>query len=731
MKVFSRLSICLIFLFAGMFPGYAQKKQITVADLYKDYTFLAQDVPGFASMEDGRYYSEIDASGNLVKKSFASGLTAAILIRADEIHTSDGMPVSLEKYSLSPDESKVLIKTDVRQIYRYSSITTAYVFDLETRKLTQVSAQPVESPVFSPDGKKIAFVQHNDLFCLDLTTGKITQITSDGEKNHIINGKCDWVYEEEFGFTTAFQWSPDGKQLAYYRFDESRVPVYTIPIYNSNQVYPSLYTYKYPKAGEPNSQVSVRVFDFATESTQSMKLGENTDQYIPRIKWTSSSNELCVYRMNRLQNKLELLLCNSETGGAHVLYTDTAKWYIEETLFDDLFFLKDGQHFIIMNEDDGWQHLYLYDLEGKKIRKLTEGQWDVDKVAGIDEKNDKIYYTAARPSPMERQLYSVDFRGHNTKEITHEPGWHSIQFNADHTFFLDNYSTINTPPVYTVRDAEGKAVRRLEDNHSLQARMAQYVLSKAKFMQVPASDSTALNAWMLLPPDFDSTKKYPVLFMNYGGPGSQSVIDQWGTVDFWQQLLAERGYIIVCVDNTGTGFRGAAFKKEKTYLQLGWTEIHDQMHVASWLGRHLSYVDASRIGHWGWSFGGLLSALAITVGSDVFHMAISVAPVTDWRYYDDIYTERFMRTPAENPRGYKLTSPIQYADRMKGKYLLIHGTADDNVHFQNSIMFSEALIQADKNFQQAYYPNKNHGIYGGETRFQLYTRMTDFILNNL
>ena len=710
---------------------YAQKKQIAVADLYKDYTFRVQDVPGFTSMRDGRYYSEIDASGNLVKKNFASGLTAAILVRADEIHTGDGTPLNLQRYTLSPDESKVLIKTEVHPIYRYSSTTIPFVFDLDTRKLTRVSVQPVQNPVFSPDGQKIAFVRQNDLFCLDLTTGKTIRITSDGKKNQIINGKCDWVYEEEFGFTTAFQWSPDGHKLAYYRFDESRVPTYTIPLYRSTQLYPNLYTYKYPKAGEPNSKVSVHVFDFASGKTASMELGADTDQYIPRIKWTNSTDELCVYRMNRLQNKLELLLCNSQTGNSHVLYTDTARWYIEETLFDDLFFLKDGQHFIIMNEDDGWQHLYLYGMDGRKVRKLTEGHWDVDAVAGIDEKNDKVYYTAARPTPMERQLYSVDLRGHNTQQITHEAGWHSIQFNADHTFFLDNYSTINTPPTYTIRDAAGKPVRRLEDNHVLRARMTQYALSKARFMQVPASDSTALNAWMLLPPDFDSTKQYPVLFMNYGGPGSQSVTDQWGTVDFWQQLLAERGYIIMCVDNTGTGFRGAAFKKEKTYLQLGWTEIHDQMHVASWMGKHFPYVDASRIGHWGWSFGGLLSALAITVGSDVFHMAISVAPVTDWRYYDNIYTERFMRTPAENPRGYRLTSPIRYADRMKGKYLLIHGTADDNVHFQNSIMLSEALIQADKNFQQAYYPNKNHGIYGGETRFQLYTRMTDFIVNNL
>ncbi len=710
---------------------FAQKKQITISDLYQKYTFYAERVPGFSSMNDGRFYTEISQEGDLVKKSFKTGKTTDTLVEAKELVSSSGKRIRLNDYTFSQDEHKLLIKTEKVPIYRRSYTTIPYVFNLKTKQLVQLTESPVLHPTFSPDGKKVAYVRANNLYYKNLSTGKEIQITFDGKKNHIINGSCDWVYEEEFSFTKAFEWSPNGDRIAYYRFDESEVPLYTLTFYTDTSNYPTLYTYKYPKAGEPNSVVTIHVYDLSNKETQSMDIGEKTDQYIPRIKWTQDNQTLCIYRLNRLQNKLELLLNNTHTGDSRIIYTDTAKWYISESLFDDLFFLKDSKHFIIVNESDGWQHAYLYNLEGEKLAKLTKGEWSIDEVAGIDQKNKLFYFTAAYPNPMSRQLFAVRFDGSRLKQITDKPGWHDITFNADNTFYLDQYSALNTPPVYSIHDEDGRMIRELEDNSALKERMAAYALSKGVFLKIPNSSGVNLNAMMLYPPDFDSTKTYPVLFMNYGGPGSQTVVNRWGGFNFWQQMLAEKGYIIISVDNTGTGYRGVAFKKKKTYLNLGWHELQDQIDAAQWLIDHYSYVDPSRIGHWGWSFGGLMSCLAITVGSDVFRTAVAVAPVTNWRYYDNIYTERFMRTPQENPEGYKKTSPITYASRLDGAFLLIHGTADDNVHFQNSMMFSEALVQADKQFQQAYYPNKNHSIYGGNTRMQLFTRMTDFILKNL
>jgi len=682
-------------------------------------------------MKDGRFYAEIDSAGNLIKKAFATGETVAVLAKRDDIRTKDNKTLPLIRYAFSNGERKILLNVQIKYIYRRSYSSIPYVYNLKTHQVTQVSETPVLHATFSPDGTKVAFVKNNNLFYLNLINDSLVQVTRDGKQNSIINGNCDWVYEEEFEFTRAFEWSPNGKQIAYYRFDESRVPEYTIPFYEDTSNYPILYTYKYPKAGEPNSTVSIHIFDLQSRRNTTVDVGDDPDQYIPRIKWTAQDNMLCVYRMNRLQNRLELLLANANSGRVRILYKDTDQWYIDEGLLDDLYFLHDGKHFIIMNEKDGWRHLYLYDMEGKLLHKLTDGHWDVDKIAGVDEAAHIIYYTAAYHSPMDRQLFSSDLNGKHFHQITHERGWHDVEFNSDYTYFLDKYSTINTPPSFTIKNSGGKVVRDLEDNKALNDLLETYSLSRASFLKIPNREGLLLNAWMLKPPHFDSTRKYPVLFANYGGPGSQSVKNSWGTINFWEQMLAEKGYIIICVDNTGTGFRGELFKKKETYLQLGWKEIHDQIDAAKWISAHFSFINSSRIGHWGWSFGGFLSSLAITVGADVFHTAVAVAPVTDWRYYDNIYTERYMRTPQENPDGYKKTSPIRYVDKLKGKFLLIHGTGDDNVHFQNSIMLSEALIQANKAFQQAYYPNKNHGIYGGNTRLQLYSKMTTFILDNL
>lgn len=712
------------FLLLGHSFTYSQQKQITLEDLYQKHTFSSENVAGFNSMKDGQYYTTIE-NDDLVKKSFATGATVAILARGADLKTSEGAAIALYGYELSADEKKLLLYTQVTPIYRRSSKAIPYVYDLQTKQLTKVSDTKVLHATFSPDATKVAYVRDNNLFYKDLVSGKETQVTTDGKWNHIINGNCDWVYEEEFEFSRAFQWSPKGDYLAYYKFDESQVKEYTMAIYDS--LYPLQYSYKYPKAGENNSVVNIYVYNLKNGRSQKMDLGSETNQYIPRIKWTQDNETLCIYRMNRLQNKLELLLNNVQNGNNRLLYTEENKYYIE--INDDLVFLKDGKHFLLTSEKDGYRHIYLFDMNGRQVNQLTKGHYDIASVEGIDENRKLVYYIAAKYSPMDRQLFAVSFNGKNEKQLTQERGWHHVSFSADNSYYIDNYSNINTPPVINLCDRTGKVIRNLKDNQHLRHTMQEYELSKAIFIRIPNSKGDTLNGWMLKPTRFDPAHKYPVLFCNYGGPGSQQVRDAWGAVSFWHQLLAEKGYVIVSVDNTGTGFRGEEFKK-KTYLRLGELEIEDQIDAAKYLGT-FTYIDKNRIGHWGWSFGGFMSALAITKGADVFKAAISVAPVTSWRYYDNIYTERFMRTPLENPKGYEETSPINFVDRIKGKYLIIHGTADDNVHFQNSVMMVDAMIRKNIPFESAYYPNKNHGIYGGNTPLHLWTRMTQFILTNL
>jgi dipeptidyl-peptidase-4 len=503
------------------------------------------------------------------------------------------------------------------------------------------------------------------------------------------------------------------------------VPDYTIAKYTG--LYPEQYTYKYPKAGERNSLIQVKIYDLQKRKTTNAEIGKETDQYIPRIKWTNNPGQLCIYRLNRLQNKLELLFTNATDGHSSVIYTDKNKWYIN--IDDEITFLPDGHSFIIRSERDGYSHLYHWDWNKNKLKDLTNGDYDIDALVGIDIPRQLLYYTAAETSPLQRQLYVTTWSGKERKCLTPESGIHSITPCEGYNFFIDKYSRINKVPVYYLRNANGDIIRTLEDNKELEKTMKEYAMGKIRFMKIKGVNET-LNAWIITPPDFDSTKKYPVLMYQYSGPGSQEVADRFPLGNyFWHQMLAQKGYIVVCADGTGTGFRGEAFRK-KTYLQLGKYESDDQVAVAQNLGK-LPYVDKNRIGIWGWSYGGFMSSTCILKGNDVFKTAIAVAPVTNWRYYDNIYTERYMRTPQENQKGYDENAPEKIADRLKGKFLLIHGTADDNVHFQNSVMLTSALIKANKQFESEYYPDKTHGISGGNTRYQLYTRMTDFILKNL
>ena len=539
------------------------------------------------------------------------------------------------------------------------------------------------------------------------------------------------MYEEEFGFAQGFFWSPDSKQIAYYTFDESQVPEYDMQQWGG--LYPKEYRFKYPKAGEKNSVVSVSSYDVASNRTTKLDVGPETNQYIPRVMWTQVPNTLSIQRLNRLQNKLEILHGDATTGATKVVLTDTSPAYVD--INDDLRYLPGGKQFLFTSEKDGYQHLYLHDMSGKQVRQLTKGKWEVTGFCGFDPNTGVVYYTSREASPLQRHLYRVNLSGSGKKRLSEAGGTNLVYMSPDTKYFLNIHSSAGVPAVFSLREGStGNTVKVLEDNAKLRQTLAQYDLGKLEFFTFKTSEGTELNGSMLKPSNFDPTKKYPVLMYVYGGPGTQTVRDDTGAgIDFtrylWHQLLTEKGYIVVAVDGRGTGARGAAFKKS-TYAEMGKLETIDQGEGAKYLAT-LPYVDKARIGIWGWSFGGYMTSLAMTKNADLFKMGIAVAPVTNWRYYDTVYTERFLKTPQENPGGYDDNSPVQFAQNLKGKFLLVHGTGDDNVHFQNSIAFVDALIKANKDYQTLYYPNRNHGIAGGNTRLHLYRQMTNFVLANL
>jgi dipeptidyl-peptidase-4 len=698
----------------------AQKKQISLEDLYKNNTFKGDFVPRFSELS-------VD---NLINRYDVKDETGKQLQLSDTFVGEN----KIRNYLLSDDKKRILIFTDKEQIYRRSSKAITYLHDIIAKKTRKLDNEKIMHPSFSPDGSKIAFVKDNNLYLYDVPTGHTRAITTDGKWNDIINGNCDWVYEEEFGFTQAYQWSPKGNYIAYYRFDESNVKEYQFTKFDS--AYNKQYSYKYPKAGEANSIVEIHIYNVSNGKDVKAQY-EPGDIYIPRIKWTQEDNSLVLFWMNRHQDDLKLLLTNAQTGVSNVLYEEKNKRFVE--INDEWWFLKDGQHFLFTSEMNGYRHIYLYSLDGKNKMQLTTGNYEVTDVNGVDEKNKIIYYTKAYPTPMDRTAFAVDLSGKKNYQLTQTQGWHRVVLNDDFTKYYDYYSTINTPQVVTLYDItwnknkelSTKMIKTINDNAKLRAKLDDYELSKAEFIHVLNSKGDTLNGWMLKPVSIDTNKKYPMLFCNYGGPGSQQVANRFGAVSFWHQMLAERGYIIVSIDNTGTGYRGEEFKK-KTYLQMGKYEIEDQIDAAKYFS-NLSYVDKNNIGHWGWSYGGFMSSLAITKGADVFTAAIAVAPVTSWRFYDNIYTERYMRTPQENAEGYDNNSPLNFTDRIKGKFLIIHGTADDNVHFQNSVEMITAMIKNNVDFQSAYYPNKNHGISGinDNTSFHLWSKMTNWLYQNL
>jgi dipeptidyl-peptidase-4 len=704
--------------------SFAQEKTIELEDIWASRIFSPEWVWGLNSMNDGVHYSSMNyGNGNVyvTEYSYETGDSVSTII--DSKNFED---INFDDYSFSKNEQKVLLPTATESIYRHSTRSKYYIYDRETTNALELSTGKQRLAQFSPDATKVAFVRENNIFIKDLKSDLETQVTTDGEMNKIINGATDWVYEEEFAFDNGFQWNSNGTKIAFYRFNEEAVPEFSMDMFSA--LYPSQTRFKYPKAGEANSTVEIFIYDVASNKIVEAAIETEDEFYIPRIKWTKNENILSVQRMNRHQNNLDFILVNANDGSAKTIFTETDEAYIDVT--DNLTFLNDGEHFVWTSEKSGYNHIYLYNLKGKQVRKITKGDYEVTDFYGVDESTNTVYFASAERSAMHRDVYSVQLNGRNKRMLTNRVGTNSATFSTSYKYFINQHSDANTPYHFSLFDATGTEVRTLKDNATLNETLGNYALSTKEFFNFETTEGVNLNAWMMKPHDFDATKEYPVFMYLYGGPGSQQVTDAWGGSNFlWFQMLTQQGYIVACVDNRGTGARGAEFKK-CTYQQLGKLETQDQIEA----NRHLAslpYVDGSRIGIFGWSYGGYMSSLCLLKGADDFKMAIAVAPVTNWRYYDSIYTERYMRTPQENASGYDDNSPINHVEKLKGKYLLVHGSADDNVHYQNTMEMTTALVNANKQFDLFIYPNKNHGIYGGYTRLHLFTKMTNFIKENL
>lgn len=634
---------------------------------------------------------------------------------------------SIDNYTFDKQEKKILIATQSKPIFRHSFTANYFVYDIVAKKLQKFTDKAIQEPTFSPDGNSVAYAFENNLYLTNLISGVTTQITKDGKKNAIINGITDWVYEEEFSFVKAFDWNADGTKIAFIRFDETNVPEFSMDIYNEG-LYPTQNVFKYPKAGEKNAEVSLHIFDVKTNNVSTINLGNYTDFYIPRIKWTNDAAVLSAQVINRHQNNLDLHFVNANTGKTKVVLNEKDAAYVEVT--DNLTFLKDNS-FIWTSEKDGFNHIYHYDQNGKLKKQITKGNWEVTAYYGFDEKNKIIYYQSVENGSINRDVYAVSIDGKGKIRLSSKTGTNAATFSPNFQYFINTFSSATAAPYYSLNDSKtGKEIKKIQSNEGVEEKLAKYGVSPKEFFVLTTEKGHGFNSWMIKPKDFSASKKYPVLMFQYSGPGSQQVANTWnGTNDYWYFMLAQKGYIVVCVDGRGTGFKGAGFKK-CTYKELGKYEVEDQIDAAKVIGKY-SYVDASRIGIWGWSYGGFMASNCIFQGADVFKTAIAVAPVTSWRYYDSIYTERYMQTPQENASGYDNNSPINHVNKLKGNFLLVHGTADDNVHVQNTMKMIEALVQANKQFDWAIYPDKNHGIFGGKTRLQLYTKMTNFILEKL
>ena len=720
-----RLGFLLLFIISFT-VATGQQKQINLQEIWSG-AFRTQGLDELRSLKSGKQYAVLNYNQSSGESSvdvydYLSGEKVNTLVTSSEIKDANYFLT----YTLSKDETKVLLATDLQQIYRRSTLGTYHVYDVNTKKTILVSEHKIQEPVLNPAGTKVAYGYNNNIFIKNLTSGRTTQVTEDGLKNSIINGITDWVYEEEFAFVRAFEWNNDGSKIGYIKFDEAKVPRFSMDVYGKG-LYPKQQVFKYPKAGDPNAGVSLHVYDLETQKTSNVDLSEYNNYYIPRIKWTQQTNVLSVQTTNRKQNTIDLIFVDASKNQTSLILQEKDDAYVDIT--DNLTFFKDNS-FIWTSERDGWNHIYHFNKNGTLKNQITKGPWEVTNYYGYNPKNNTIYYQSTENGSINRGVYSVNVKGKNKKELSVDTGTNRASFSKDYSYYINTFQSATTPSIFTLNDSNtGLVIKQIKDNAALATKVAGYKMSEKEFSTISINGND-LNMYTIKPLDFDPSKKYPLFMYQYSGPGSQNVANKWkGSNDYWHQMLVQQGYIVVCIDGRGTGLKGRDFKKV-TQLALGKYEVEDQITAAKKLGA-LPYIDANRIGIWGWSYGGFMSSNCLFQGSDTFSMAIAVAPVSSWRFYDTIYTERYMTTPQENASGYDTNSPMYHVNKLKGKFLLVHGSADDNVHVQNTTRLVAALVQANKQFDWAIYPDKNHGIYGGNTRLHLYTKMTNFIKNNL
>ncbi|NCB85205.1 MAG: S9 family peptidase [Bacteroidia bacterium] len=706
------------------------------ADLLTDITdgkYRAKTVSGIKSMNDGEHYTLLQNNKLIVKYSYKTGQAVDTIFDAST--TKLNKIEQIRGYEFSPNEQKILVYNEQKFRYRRTFTSEYYVFDVKRNELKPLSEKgPQEVPLFSPDSRYIAFARENNLYLHKLDFGTESPITKDGEFGKVINGTPDWVYEEEFVNTRYFVFSPDSKLVAFVKFNETDVPTYQMQKYLQSSLmqdgmplYPVFQSFKYPKPGQPNSGVSLCVYDDFYKSVRTVNLGTiETDFYIPRIKWTKEQDKLAVFVLNRNQNRLDMIYAHPKSLVSKLILREEDKYYVDYDIIDDIYFTGDGKYFTFVSERNGWRHAYLYNMNGTLSKALTQGNFDVTKVYGYDETKQTLYFQSAEQSPLQRDVYAVDAKGKKTR-LTDGKGTHNALFSSTFAYFSDDASGLNSPNVTTMRNSKGESIRILEDNANLVAEFKSLNLPAKEFFSFTTSEGILLNGWMIKPVNFDSQKKYPALMTQYSGPNSQEVKDSWNAG--WEYYLASQGYVVASVDGRGTAARGAQFRK-CTYMQLGVLETKDQVEAAKYLGKQ-SFIDKNRIGIWGWSYGGFMTLNAMSTGEKIFKAGIAVAPVTDWRLYNSAYTERFMRQPKENNGGYDAGSPIKHAANLNGNVLIIHGTADDNVHVQNTYLYLDALLKADKQAELYLYTDKNHSILGKETRRHLYQKKFEFLESEL
>ena len=732
-KVYSLFLMCLFS--ATTFAG----NNLTISEVV-DGTFRSDYIYEMNMLADGVSYAQIDyRNARILKFDVKTGEQTGVLFDANQLSGDLKNTLSdIDAYEMSPDGKKMLLQLNTSYIYRRSFKADFYVYDIASKDIILLSKNgPLQNPVWSPKGDKLAFVRDNNIFLFDLKNSTETQITDDGEKNKIINGIPDWVYEEEFGFSNAMTFSADGKKICYLKFDESMVKMYPLqffagdkPKYEQYDVYPGAYEYKYPKAGEENSKCSAWAYDIASATTNKINLPYIEDGYIPRILQPNDFDKVVFFTMNRHQDELNIVAWNPKADSYQTLLTEKVDKYVKEEAMEQIKFTK--KHIVVPSDRDGFMQLYVYNQDGQLEAKATNAAYGVMEVYGLDEKTNTLYYQAAEKSPLQREVYATVING-PTKCLTNNGGTSSALFTADFKYFVCTWSTANHPYVFSIVDNQGKQVKALVENEKLIAKIKDYNLPGKTFFDFTTSEGVTLNGWMMKPADFDESKKYPVIMFQYSGPANQQVVDAWnigsmGQGGLYDAYLTQQGFIIVCVDGRGTGGRGADFEK-CTYLRLGQLESKDQVETALYL-QQLPYVDKDNIGIWGWSYGGFNTLMSMSEGRPVFKAGVAVAPVTNWRYYDSVYSERFMRTPRENPTGYGV-NPIARAKDLHGKLLVCHGLADDNVHPQNTFEYSEALVQLDKDFKEVIYTNRNHSIRGGNTRKHLLRQIAQFFVDNL